>query len=72
MKILIVGPYFFSYISAVANEINARQIGCMTFNEIHSDGILTKIAFDYSYAFSLDQEYWRIGSNFIALLKKIM
>jgi hypothetical protein len=45
MKILIVGPQFFSYLSSISQEINRRGVPCSTYNELHSESIFSKIGY---------------------------
>mgnify|MGYP000214477572 FL=1 len=45
MKVLIIGPNFFSYTKAISKEINKRSVQCFTFNELHSNGVVTKIGY---------------------------
>lgn len=51
MKILIIGPNFFSYTKAIAKEINIRNIKCFTFNEIHSNTNFVKICYRLNLKF---------------------
>lgn len=51
MKVLIVGPYFFSYNKAICKEINRRNIKCFTYNEIHSNSVIVKIAYRLNLSF---------------------
>ena len=51
MKILIVGPYFFSYTKAISKEINRRNTKCFTYNEIHSNSVIVKIAYRLNLSF---------------------
>jgi len=45
VKILIIGPDFFSYTKAISKEINRRNVQCITFNELHSNGVGIKIGY---------------------------
>ena len=45
MKILIIGPNFFSYTKAISKEINRRHAQCFIFNEIHSNSVFVKIGY---------------------------
>jgi hypothetical protein len=45
VKILIIGPNFFSYTKAISKEINRRNTQCFTFNEIHSNSVIVKIGY---------------------------
>ena len=51
MKILIVGPYFFSYAEAISKEINRRNIKCFKYNEIHSNSVIVKVAYRLNLIF---------------------
>jgi hypothetical protein len=51
LKILIIGPNFFSYTKAISKEINRRNIQCFTFNEIYSNSIIVKIAYRLNLVF---------------------
>jgi hypothetical protein len=43
--VLIIGPAFFDYTKAIAVEINSREVYAFVFNELHSETILSKIAY---------------------------
>jgi len=45
VKILIIGPDFFSYTKAISKEVNRRNSQCFTFNEIHSNSVIVKICY---------------------------
>jgi len=45
VKILIIGPSFFSYTKAISKEVNRRNIQCFTFNDIHSNSTIVKIGY---------------------------
>lgn len=51
MKILIVGPYFFSYVKAISKEINSRNIKCFIYNEIHSNSVIVKVCYRLNLSF---------------------
>ncbi|CAC9654247.1 hypothetical protein BCLUESOX_2168 [bacterium endosymbiont of Bathymodiolus sp. 5 South] len=61
MKVLIIGPAFFDYTKAIAVEINSREVYAFVFNELHSETILSKIAYrlKLDFLFSLKVKKYR-------------
>jgi len=51
MKLIIIGPKFFSYTNAISNEINSRGINCSVFDELDSSSIFTKICYRLNLEF---------------------
>lgn len=51
MKVLLIGPVFFSYTKAIALELNRRGITCFAYNELHSKSILSKIFYRLGFDF---------------------
>jgi hypothetical protein len=44
-RLLIIGPAFFSYTNAIKTELNNHGIFCTFFNQLHSDSVLSKLAY---------------------------
>ena len=68
MKLLIVGPYFFSYTEAISKEINRRNTKCFTFNEIHSNSVFIKIAYRLNLSFLFRRKIIRHRKNLYSFI----
>jgi hypothetical protein len=65
MKVLIIGPAFFDYTKAIAVEINSREVYAFVFNELHSETILSKIAYRLKLDFLFNLKVKKYSQVFV-------